>query len=408
MTIEAGSSAEAAIQAQEKRTNATPESARKFIEAAEAKLFDLWIRASRAQWVHQTFITHDTEILSAQADQVVKATTADLAAQSNQYEHLKLPEDVARKIYLLKHSVDIPAPRDPAEQAELSQIVASLESDYGQGKWCPDGAQGKCLTLNESENIMASSRDPNELDALEGLAFEVGFPCARPTRAWSCSPIRARANSASPNVGAMWRSGYDMPPDAFAPTSIAFGSTCGRSTFALHATCARSSRRKYGSGRGARTRPSRPISSAICGRRSGPIFIRRRAARCDPGYDLGEMLKAKNMDAVEWCTTASASLRRLDFAAAANILGALDVHQPARPRGRLPRQRLGCDCVDDLRIKMCIEPTAEDFSTIHHELATISTSVRTTNSRPSSAVAPTTVSTKPSATRSRFPSRPNT
>ena len=26
------------------------------------------------------------------------------------------------------------------------------------------------------------------------------------------------------------------------------------------------------------------------------------------------------------------------------------------------------DFVDDLRIKMCIEPTAEDFSTIHHEL----------------------------------------
>jgi len=70
---------------------------------------------------------------------VVKATTADLAAQSNQYEHLKLPEDVARKIYLLKHSVDIPAPRNPAEQAELSQIVASPQSDYGQGKWCPEG-----------------------------------------------------------------------------------------------------------------------------------------------------------------------------------------------------------------------------------------------------------------------------
>ena len=104
---------------QKKARAVTPEGARKFIEAAETKLFDLWIRSGRAQWVHQTFITHDTEILGAQADQVVKATTADLAAQSNQYEHLKLPEDVARKIYLLKHSVDIPAPRDPAEQAEL-------------------------------------------------------------------------------------------------------------------------------------------------------------------------------------------------------------------------------------------------------------------------------------------------
>ena len=143
MTSHAGSSAEAATEAPEQQGNVTASGARKFIEAAETKLFDLWIRASRAQWVQQTFITDDTEILSAHADQVVKATTADLAAESNRYEHLKLPEDVARKIYLLKHSVDIPAPRDPVEQAELSQIVASLESDYGQGKWCPDGAQGK-------------------------------------------------------------------------------------------------------------------------------------------------------------------------------------------------------------------------------------------------------------------------
>src|ERR1700719_4235358 len=83
MTIHAGSSAEAAIQATEKQETVTPEGARKFIEAAETKLLDLWIRSNRAQWVHQTFITPDTEILAAQADQVVKSTTADLAAESN-------------------------------------------------------------------------------------------------------------------------------------------------------------------------------------------------------------------------------------------------------------------------------------------------------------------------------------
>ena len=82
MTIQTGSSVEAAIQAPEKHANVTPEAARKFIEAAETKLLDLWIRASRAQWVQRTFITHDTEILSAQADQVVKATTADFACAS--------------------------------------------------------------------------------------------------------------------------------------------------------------------------------------------------------------------------------------------------------------------------------------------------------------------------------------
>jgi len=80
MTIQAGGSAEGAIQTSEKSASVTPEGARKFIETAETTLFDLWIRAGRARWVQQTFITHDTYILFAQADQVVKATTADLAA----------------------------------------------------------------------------------------------------------------------------------------------------------------------------------------------------------------------------------------------------------------------------------------------------------------------------------------
>ena len=51
MTIHGGSSAEAVIQAPEKQANATPEGAHKFIEAAETRLLDLWIRSGRAQWV---------------------------------------------------------------------------------------------------------------------------------------------------------------------------------------------------------------------------------------------------------------------------------------------------------------------------------------------------------------------
>ena len=93
MTSHAGSDVDAAIQAPEKHGSATSEDARKFIETAETKLLDIWIRASRAQWVQQTFITHDTEILSAEADQVVKATTADLAVA---VESIRTPEAARR------------------------------------------------------------------------------------------------------------------------------------------------------------------------------------------------------------------------------------------------------------------------------------------------------------------------
>src|ERR1700723_3002977 len=141
----------------------TVEEARQFTDAAEKRLLDLWIKSGRAQWVQETFITDDTEILAAQADQNVKAATSELAAQARTFEPLDLPPDVGRKLKLIKLSVDIPSPRNPKESTELSQINASLQSDYGKGKWCPDGAQAKCLSLNDLENIMANSRDPVEL-----------------------------------------------------------------------------------------------------------------------------------------------------------------------------------------------------------------------------------------------------
>ena len=78
----------------------TVEEARKFTEAAEIRLLELMIKSGRAQWVQETFITHDTEQIAADADQQVKAAVSELAAQSRRYDGMKLPEDVARKCIL--------------------------------------------------------------------------------------------------------------------------------------------------------------------------------------------------------------------------------------------------------------------------------------------------------------------
>src|SRR5579864_9366971 len=93
--------------------------AERFISQAETRLLDLRIKNGRASWVAENFITDDTEAISADAEGAVKAATADLAREARRYEKLSLPPDVARKFKLLKLSVDIPAPRDPAAQAEL-------------------------------------------------------------------------------------------------------------------------------------------------------------------------------------------------------------------------------------------------------------------------------------------------
>src|SRR5580704_747135 len=206
---------EVGVPSQTKATTPTVEDARHFVEAAESRLLPLWIAAQRSSWVQETFITPDTEEMAAEADQSVKAATAELAAEARRYEGLKLPEDVARKLKLIKLSVDIPAPRDTAESTELSQINASLQSDYGKGKWCPDGAQGKCLSLNDIEHVMATSRDPKELRrAWEGWHTIAPPMRKRYTRMVLLADKGAREMGFA-DVGAMWRSNYDMAPDAF-------------------------------------------------------------------------------------------------------------------------------------------------------------------------------------------------
>ncbi len=141
----------------------TPAEAKRFIEQAETRLLDLWIKSQRASWVAENFITDDTESISADADQAAKAATAELANQAKKFDKLQLPPDVARKFKLLKLSVDIPSPRDPAGQAELAKIAASLDGDYGKGTWCADDKKENCKQLPDIEKILANSRDPKEL-----------------------------------------------------------------------------------------------------------------------------------------------------------------------------------------------------------------------------------------------------
>ena len=59
------SNAEEKLSAQQPPTVAEAEA---FIKNAEARLLELNVNASRADWVKATYITDDTEILAAQAD----------------------------------------------------------------------------------------------------------------------------------------------------------------------------------------------------------------------------------------------------------------------------------------------------------------------------------------------------
>ena len=69
----------------------TVEEARRFVEEADARLMELGIEAERASWVQANFITHDTEILAANASRRAIEAATELAKQATRFDGLKLP-----------------------------------------------------------------------------------------------------------------------------------------------------------------------------------------------------------------------------------------------------------------------------------------------------------------------------
>src|SRR5437016_13617746 len=93
--------------------------AEEFMNKAEARLAELSITVNQATWVHDNFITEDTEALAADANDENTAVTTELVEQAKRFEGLQLPPELARKFKLLKLSLTAPAPKYPALRREL-------------------------------------------------------------------------------------------------------------------------------------------------------------------------------------------------------------------------------------------------------------------------------------------------
>ncbi len=190
--------------------------AEKFIAGAEQKLLALTLKSSRASWVQSNFITDDTEAMAAAAQDDLTAATTELAMSARRFAGLPLPPDTTRKFNLLKLALVLPAPSNAAEREELTKLAVSLESDYGKGKYCPTGDKSKCLSLGDMERIMASSRDPAELQRIWLGWHAIAPPYRQNYKRFVELANKGARESNFTDVGAMWRAKYDMPPDAFA------------------------------------------------------------------------------------------------------------------------------------------------------------------------------------------------
>ncbi len=264
----------------------------------------------------------------------------------------------------------MPAPNNDAERTELTEIVASLESTYGKGKYCPNGEEEECLDLNDMTRILAESRDPDRLlDVWRGWR-KISLPMRDSYRRFVELSNKGARELGFSDVGVMWRSNYDMPPDAFAAEIERLWEQVKPLYLALHAHVRASLATKYGS-------DLVPTDGRIPAHLLGNMWSQTwtniyplvAPPEGDAGYNLTEILKARKLDAREMVRYGERFFTSLGFEPLPETFWKRSLFtKPADRDVVCHASAWDIDGDEDLRIKMCIEINDEDFSTIHHEL----------------------------------------
>ncbi len=341
---------------------------RAFLDRADAELLALSNAQGQAAWVQATYITPDTEALAAAATEKQIQAAARLAKEAAKFDSAGLPPDLARKLQLLKTGLTLAAPSDPKKSAELTQITTRMESAYSRGKYCPQPAQ--CLDLQQLSQIIAESKDPKQLsDAWTGW-----HSIAPPIQADFSRYVELANEGAKelgfPNTGAMWRSKYDLPPDDFAKEVDRLWEQVKPLYLSLHAYTRKKLIERYGP---QVVPPNQPIPAHLLGNMWAQswdnLYPLLAPANADPGFDLTKILTSRKASAVDMVKFGEGMYVSLGFAPLPQTF--FERSLLTKPRDRdvvCHASAWNVDNVDDLRIKMCITPTAEDFYTIYHEL----------------------------------------
>lgn len=341
-----------------------------FVKQAEATLAELNLKAARAGWVQSTYITDDTELIAADANEAVLAESTRLAKEAKRFDGLRLPADVARKLLLIKLFITIPAPDNKAERAESTRLAASLEGAYGKGKYCPDGPAAKCLTLNDLEKIMAESRDPEELKRAWLGWHSISPPYRNDYARFVELANKGAREMGYPDTGALWRSNYDMPPDQFAAEMERLWLQVKPLYDSLYTYTRYKLAQKYGTKVVAL---DKPIPAHLLGnmwaQSWGNLYPMLKPDNSDSGYDLTKILQSRHTDYKQMVNYGEGFFTSLGMQKLPATFWERSLFlKPQDHDVVCHASAWDLDQDQDVRLKMCIKIDDEDFSTIHHEL----------------------------------------
>jgi peptidyl-dipeptidase A len=347
---------------------ATAEGVRAFLDEANRELLRLGNASNRAGWTQATYITPDTEQMAAEANEALVNAQTRYAREASRFEAVELPPADRRQLVVLKNTLTMSAPPDSKESEELTRIVAGMEGAYGRAKFCPGGKTDDCLDVEKITEILADDRNPARLVEV----WEGWHAAATPMRKDYARFVELSNKGAKAlgyaDTGAMWRSRYDMPADAFAAEIDRVWQQLRPLYLSLHAYVRYKLHEKYGS-----VPATGPIPAHLLGniwqQDWSNIYPLVAPGNDKQRYSLTERLKAKKYDALGMVRAGERFFTSLGFDPLPKTFWERSLFLKPRDREVVCHASAwNVDFVDDLRIKMCIDVTGEDFTTIHHEL----------------------------------------
>jgi peptidyl-dipeptidase A len=351
---------------------ATVAQAREFMDRAEARLFELTVRAYRAGWVNLTFLTDDTDSMMADANDALLAATTELVRESRRFATVELPPDLARKLHLLPQLLDMPGPPDAGRRAELARIAAALGSKYGKLKYCPNSGpyKGKCLGQSEMAEAFSTTRDPAVLKDL-WLGWHAQGPTLREEYARFVELANEGARDLGfADVGEVWRSRYDMPSEQMREEAHRVWEELRPLYLSLHAYVRGRLAKRYGS---SLVPPGGMLPAHLLGDLWGQnwdgIYDLVAPPRQARAGDLSAALSRKRTRPVDMVRYGEGFYVSLGFPPLPNTFWKRS--QFSRPRDRevvCHAQAWWIENPEDVRLLMCINVDARDFAIVHHEL----------------------------------------
>jgi peptidyl-dipeptidase A len=330
----------------------------------------LGVAANEAGWVQQTYITDDTEALGARASREFIDTVARFAKEATRYDAVDVPADQRRQLNLLKLSLVMATPSDAKESEELTRIMAKLEAAYGKGNWCrnPQDA-GTCLNIDDITKIMATSRDEKRLREVWEGWHTISPPMRTDYSRFVELSNKGARELGFADTGAMWRAKYDMPPDDFTKELDRLWNQVRPLYVELHAYVRMKLRQKYGDVVPAAGPIPAHLLGNIWAQDWSNIAPMLTPAGSEAPFSLTTVLERRHVGALDMVRTGERFYTSLGFAPLPKTFWERSLF--VRPRDRevvCHASAWDIDLESDVRIKMCIDQTAEDFTTIHHEL----------------------------------------